>query len=175
MYCPNQPRIDFSCHKYVPRLICSLICAVQCRSAIQNSVIISWKNNRRVQFLAHHCIILQQEETRSSWLKYAEGYGSDWSPKWDIPGQSWAWLCGIMEKSLKCIRRSGSRTKLHFYPGIEVEFVNKRVQWLRNTSKYLNFLRFRKDNVFCLEIYINREIVGHHRCLRTLVVFSWNL
>ena len=24
--CPNQPRIDFSCHKYVPRRICSLIC-----------------------------------------------------------------------------------------------------------------------------------------------------
>ena len=24
--CPNQPRIDFSCYKYVPRLICLLIC-----------------------------------------------------------------------------------------------------------------------------------------------------
>ena len=24
--CPNQPKIDFSCHKYVPRRICSLIC-----------------------------------------------------------------------------------------------------------------------------------------------------
>ena len=23
---PNQPRIDFSCYKYVPRRICSLIC-----------------------------------------------------------------------------------------------------------------------------------------------------
>ena len=26
--CPNQPRIDFSCYKYVPRRICSLICVV---------------------------------------------------------------------------------------------------------------------------------------------------
>ena len=24
--CPNQPRIDFSCYKYVPRIICLLIC-----------------------------------------------------------------------------------------------------------------------------------------------------
>jgi hypothetical protein len=24
--CPNQPRIDVSCYKYVPRCICSLIC-----------------------------------------------------------------------------------------------------------------------------------------------------
>ena len=24
--CPNQPRIGFSCYKYVPRLICLLIC-----------------------------------------------------------------------------------------------------------------------------------------------------
>ena len=27
--CPNRPRIDFSCHKYVPRRICSLICDSQ--------------------------------------------------------------------------------------------------------------------------------------------------
>ena len=27
--CPNQPRINFSCYKYVPRLICLLICGLQ--------------------------------------------------------------------------------------------------------------------------------------------------
>ena len=28
--CPNQPRIDFSYYKYVPRLICLLICGLNC-------------------------------------------------------------------------------------------------------------------------------------------------
>ena len=41
--CPNQPRIDFSYYKYVPRLICLLICGfIQGRSlatSIQKSVI----------------------------------------------------------------------------------------------------------------------------------------
>ena len=86
------------------------------------------------------------------------------------------------KKSLKCIRRSGSRTKLHFYPGIEVEFVNRRVQWLRNGSNYLlNFLQFRKGKISCLEIYMIREIVGHFVKAplkvqkSAYVIFEWSL
>ena len=35
--CPNQPRIDFSYHKYVPRLICLLICGQQFLIDLMNS------------------------------------------------------------------------------------------------------------------------------------------
>ena len=43
--CPNQPRIEFSYHKCVPRLICLLICAEQLFVKWLNSMYDGLQNN----------------------------------------------------------------------------------------------------------------------------------
>ena len=48
--CPNQPRIDFSYYKYVPRLICLLICAEQLFAKWLNSMYVWWLTQQRIWF-----------------------------------------------------------------------------------------------------------------------------
>ena len=49
--CPNQPRIDFSCHKYVSRRVCSLICDVNA------NINLDWDEDSATNEFKHHIIL----------------------------------------------------------------------------------------------------------------------
>ena len=58
--CPNQPRIDFSYYKYVPRLICLLICDTQVSTRGCSNL--AWRNlvSLAVFFSTTWCLVNEQ-------------------------------------------------------------------------------------------------------------------
>ena len=52
--CPNQPRIDFSYYKYVPRLICLIICVVNSLGSFFLAFLLAYS---LINTILHSCIV----------------------------------------------------------------------------------------------------------------------